>query len=142
MAEQNTYAARGDTDWQTFLRVDARRDWMDTQSLGNAPIEDAHLLGGGTQNILLKFVRAGRTYVLRRPPKHLRANSNETMRREARVLGALKGEPVPHPDLIAACGDEAVLGAPSSLMEPIEGFPPREEMPPLYANDPAARHTM
>ena len=142
MAEQNTYAARGDTDWQTFLSIDALRAWMDTQSLGHGPIEDAHLLGGGTQNILLKFIRAGRTYVLRRPPKHLRANSNETMRREARVLAALKGEPVPHPDLIAACPDETVLGASFYLMEPIEGFTPREEMPPLYANDPKARHTM
>src|SRR3569833_2308715 len=117
MAEQNTYAARGDTDWQTFLSIAALRAWMDTQSLGHGPIEDAHLLGGGTQNILLKFIRAGRTpnssrtYVLRRPPKHLRANSNETMRREARVLAALKGAPVPHPDLIAACPDETVLGA-------------------------------
>ena len=142
MAEQNTYAARGDTDWQTFLSIDALRAWMDTQSLGHGPIADAHLLGGGTQNILLKFIRAGRTYVLRRPPKHLRANSNETMRREARVLAALKGEPVPHPDLIAACPDETVLGASFYLMEPIEGFTPREEMPPLYANDPKARHTM
>src|SRR3569623_2128556 len=109
MAEQNTYAARGDTDWQTFLSLAALRAWMDTQSLGHGPIEDAHLLGGGTQNILLKFIRAGRTYVLRRPPKHLRANSNETMRREARVLGALKGSDVRHPELIAACPAEDCL---------------------------------
>src|SRR3569833_1220371 len=110
MAEQNTYAARGDTDWQTFLSIDALRAWMDTQSLGHGPIEDAHLLGGGTQNILLLFERAGRPYVLRRPPKHLRANSNETMRREARVLGALNGSAVRQPGLIAACPQEDVLG--------------------------------
>ena len=59
--------------------------WMDGQGLGSGPLEDAVLLAGGTQNILLKFSRAGRSYVLRRPPPHLRANSNETMRREARV---------------------------------------------------------
>ena len=76
--------------------------WMDTQGLGRGPIEHAVRLAGGTQNILLKFERADRTYVLRRPPPVLRANSNETMRREARVLAALKGSGVPHPGLIAA----------------------------------------
>jgi len=142
MAEQNTYAARGDTDWQTFVSIDALSAWMDGQGFPKAPIEAAHLLGGGTQNILLKFSRAGRTFVLRRPPKHLRANSNETMRREARVLAALKGEPVPHPDLIAACPDETVLGAAFYLMEPIEGFTPREEMPAAYADNAHMRRAM
>jgi aminoglycoside phosphotransferase (APT) family kinase protein len=144
MAEDlpKTIVPRGDTDWQTFLSLGALRDWMDTGALGHGPIEDAHLLGGGTQNILLKFTRAGRAYVLRRPPKHLRANSNETMRREARVLAALKGTDVPHPDLIAACPDETTLGAAFYLMEPIEGFTPREEMPALHAGDPAIRHAM
>ncbi len=35
---------------------------------------------------------SGRTYVLRRPPPHLRKNSNETMRREARMLAPTYGE--------------------------------------------------
>jgi aminoglycoside phosphotransferase (APT) family kinase protein len=144
MAEEfsKTVVPRGDTDWQSFLSIDALSVWMDSQSLGSGLITNAHLLGGGTQNILLEFERAGRRFVLRRPPKHLRANSNETMRREARVLAALKGTDVPHPDLIAACGDEAVLGAAFYLMEPVDGFTPREEMPPLHAGDPDMRHAM
>ncbi len=137
-----TVVPRGDQDWQSFLSLDALAAWMDGQGLAGGAIGNPHLLGGGTQNILLKFERGGRTFVLRRPPKHLRANSNETMRREARVLTALKGTDVPHPDVIAACGDEAVLGAAFYLMEPIEGFTPREEMPPLHANDPAIRRAM
>ena len=36
----------------------------------------------------------GRSYVLRRPPLHKRANSDETMRREARMLAALRGSAV------------------------------------------------
>ncbi len=137
-----TIIPRGDTDWQSFLSVDALSAWMDGQGLPPGTVENAHLLGGGTQNILLKFERAGRGFVLRRPPKHLRANSNETMRREARVLAALKGTAVPHPDLIAACGDESVLGAAFYLMEPIEGFNPREEMPALYVENPDMRRAM
>jgi aminoglycoside phosphotransferase (APT) family kinase protein len=137
-----TVVPRGDQDWQSFLSLDALSAWMDGQGFPPGEIQGASLLGGGTQNILLRFTRAGRAFVLRRPPKHLRANSNETMRREARVLAALKGTDVPHPDVIAACGDESVLGAAFYLMEPVEGFTPREEMPPLHANDPAIRRAM
>ncbi|MBS0409958.1 MAG: phosphotransferase family protein [Proteobacteria bacterium] len=115
---------------------------MDGQGLGKGPLEDVQSLGGGTQNILLRFRRASRSYVLRRPPPHLRANSNETMRREARMLAALAGTNVPHPGLIAACPDETVLGAAFYLMEPIEGFNPTTGLPELHAGSPAIRHRM
>jgi aminoglycoside phosphotransferase (APT) family kinase protein len=137
-----TVVPRGDQDWEILVPLDALSAWMDVQGFPAGKIENPHLLGGGTQNILLKFERAGRTFVLRRPPKHLRANSNETMRREARVLQALGGTDVRHPGMIAACGDETVIGAAFYLMEPVEGFTPREEMPALHANDPAIRHAM
>lgn len=116
--------------------------WMDGQGLGSGPLERAERLSGGTQNILLRFTRAGRDYVLRRPPPVLRANSNETMRREARVLAALAGTAVPHPGLIAACPDEDVIGAAFYLMEPIDGFNATQGLPPLHAGDAAVRHRM
>ena len=116
--------------------------WMDTQGLGKGPILNAERLAGGTQNILLRFERDGRTYVLRRPPPVLRANSNETMRREARVLAALKGTNVPHPGLIAACGDESVLGAAFYLMEPVNGYNATQGLPEPFLSDPDLRHQM
>ena len=116
--------------------------WMDTQGLGDGPIEHTELLGGGTQNILLRFDRAGRTYVLRRPPEHKRANSDETMRREARVLTALKGTPVPHPEVIAACPTTEEIGAAFYLTELVDGFNPSTGLPPLHAGDAAVRHRM
>ena len=115
---------------------------MDVEKLGDGPVEDVRQLAGGTQNILLRFSRSGRDYVLRHPPEHPRPESNETMRREARVLGALAGTDVPHPRLIAACGDESVLGAVFYLMEPIEGFNPTSGLPPLHAGSPEIRRRM
>lgn len=116
--------------------------WMDTQRLAPGTIEHAELLGGGTQNVLLRFERGGRRYVLRRPPLHKRANSDETMRREARVLGALRGSGVPHPGLIAECASEDVIGASFYLMEPIEGFNPTTGLPELHRSNASIRRAM
>jgi len=122
--------------------LDVLRGWMDAEGLGAGPLEDLELLAGGTQNVLLRFRRDGRAYVLRRPPLHKRANSDETMRREARVLAALAGSDVPHPGLIAACGDVDVLGAAFYLMEPIDGFNPSSGLPEPHRSDPAMRRAM
>ncbi len=116
--------------------------WMDEQGLVGGAIETPTLLAGGTQNILLRFERGGRRFVLRRPPPHLRRNSNETMRREARVLAALRDTDVPHPRLIAASPETDVIGAAFYLMEPIEGFNPTQGLPPYHASDPAVRRAM
>jgi aminoglycoside phosphotransferase (APT) family kinase protein len=116
--------------------------WMDEQGLPSGEIGLVDRLVGGTQNILLRFERGGRHYVLRRPPLHKRPNSDETMRREARVLAALKGTDVPHPGLIAACPDEALLGAAFYLMEPIDGFNASTGLPELHEGDREIRHGM
>lgn len=116
--------------------------WMDDQGLERGPIEDARQLVGGSQNVLLRFRRGARDFVLRRPPQRTVANGNETMRREARVLAALAGTAVPHPALVAACADDEVLGAAFYLMEPVEGFNPAVSFPALHAGDPAIRRRM
>jgi aminoglycoside phosphotransferase (APT) family kinase protein len=122
-------------------------EWMDSyggaRALGDGPLENVTEIGGGTQNILLRFERSGRTYVLRRGPRHLRPISNKVILRETRVLAALAGSDVPHPHLIAVCDDPEVLGdAVFYLMEPIDGFNAGAELPPLHAGDAAVRHRM
>ncbi|MQY25738.1 putative aminoglycoside phosphotransferase [Nocardia sp. RB56] len=116
--------------------------WMEEQGLPGGEFEEVVALGGGTQNVMLRFRRGGRDYVLRRGPKHLRPKSNDVIRREARLLGALAGTDVRAPRVIAACADESVLGAVFYLMEPITGFNPQTELPPLYAADADLRRRM
>jgi len=109
-------------DWRELIDLKRLAGWMDERALGGGEIVDPELLAGGTQNVIIRFRRGEREFVLRRPARHLRSNSNETMVREARVLGALAGTPVPHPGLVAGCADTGVIGAAFYLMEPVDGF--------------------
>ncbi len=129
--------------WRELIDLDALAGWMDGQALGaGAPIRAAQPLGGGTQNILLRFERDGRVYVLRRPPRRPRPESDEVMRREMKVLAALARTPVRHPPFIAGEGDPSVMGTAFYLMEPVAGFNATEGLPALHARDPAIRRHM
>jgi aminoglycoside phosphotransferase (APT) family kinase protein len=125
------------------LDLSAVAAWMSGEGLGAGPIEDVRVIVGGTQNVMLRFSRAGRDYVLRRGPQHLRPVSNSVILRETRVLRALAGTDVPHPALIAVCEDVSILGdAVFYLMEPVEGFNAGSEMPEPHASTAAVRHEM
>lgn len=124
------------------VNLETLEAWMDEQGLESGPIEAPELITGGTQNILMRFRRGNSAYVFRRPPPHKRANSDETMRREARVLAALAGSAVPHPALIAACPDEHLMGSAFYLMAPIDGFNATLGLPDLHANDVSVQRRM
>ncbi|MDB5484356.1 MAG: aminoglycoside phosphotransferase [Tardiphaga sp.] len=128
--------------WQQLVDLDALRGWMDRQGLGHGDLRDVTPLIGGTQNVLLRFVRDNRPYVLRRSPKSPRGDGNATNRREARALGALATTDVPHPRLIAACSSVDVIGAAFYLMEPIDGFNATVALPAPHATDAVLRRRM
>lgn len=122
---------------------DGLAEWMSGRGLGDGPLENVTRISGGTQNIMLRFTRSGREYVLRRGPRHLRPRSNAVIMRETEVLAALAGSDVPHPRLIASCPDPDVLGdAVFYLMEPIDGFNAGQELPELHADDAGVRFRM
>lgn len=128
--------------WQGHIDPARLSTWMVAQGFSNAPITDVTRLAGGTQNLLYRFIKGGRPFVLRRPPIVPVASSNDTMRREARVLGALAESEVPHPRLLAACGDESVVGVAFYLMEAVEGFNATVALPELHSNSAAIRRDM
>ena len=47
-----------------------------------------------------------------------------------------------YPGLIAACGDDGVLGAAFYLMEPVDGFNAAQGLPMPHAGDAAMRQRM
>ena len=137
--------ARGVTEtmaaWRDGLDRVALARWMEGRGLGAGAIEDVVPLAGGTQNILLRFRYGDRVMVMRRPSLHPRPEANVTMQREARMLGALADSDVPHPRLIAACDDPAVLGVSFYLMSAVDGFNASQGLPETH-HDPAVQHAM
>ena len=117
--------------------------WIDTHEVpGSGPVTAAKKLVGGLQNNVFLIERGGASFVLRRPSKHVRPGSNETMLREARVLKALSGSAVPHPAFYAVCDDPAVIGTCFYVMAPLEGFAPSQQLPGRYATEPGWRRAM
>ena len=131
------------TQEQAVVDLEALGAWMDDHGLERGPIADMQPLTGGTQNVMVRFARGEREFVLRRGPRHLRRASNDAIRREMRVLTALAGTDVPHPRLVASCADEQVLaGAAFYLMEPVRGFNPTVALPDELRRDPTALRAM
>ncbi|HEV7470276.1 MAG: hypothetical protein QOJ30_4908 [Pseudonocardiales bacterium] len=109
------------------LDVDALARWMDAEGLageGERPALDR--LSGGSQNELYALDRGGVRTVLRMPPPSAAASRVDGLRRELRLVRALKGTDVPHAEL--AGGDETgdVLGMPFYVMAAVDGWCPAD----------------
>lgn len=132
-------------DFDGLLSWPALQDWIVEQPgiPGTGPVVAIERLTGGSQNHIFLLTREdGTRVVLRRPPEHLRENSNETMLREARVLAALATTDVPHPAFHAACSDLDVIGVCFYVMAPVDGFTPVGALPGRYATDPEWRRAL
>ena len=117
--------------------------WMDAQGLpGKGEPVETRYISGGASNEIFEIVRGPHRMVLRRPPRVVPKGRNETMLREYRVLHALNGTDVPHPEAIAACDDESVMGSSFYLMGLVDGWSPmstRRVWPAPFDTDLTAR---
>ncbi|MBV9510987.1 MAG: phosphotransferase family protein [Caulobacteraceae bacterium] len=80
------------------------------------------MIHGGTSNVILSLRRGSNEVILRRPPATPPPNSEKAILREARVLHALNGTPVPHPHCFGSCADNDVIGAPFYVMDRVPGW--------------------
>jgi len=117
--------------------------WMDEQELpGKGEPVATTFVSGGASNEIFLIRRGEHELVLRRPPRVVPKGRNETMMREYRVLAALNGTDVPHPEAYAACEDESVIGASFYLMGFVDGWSPMntDGWPPPFDTDLEARN--
>ncbi len=131
-------------DFDGLLSWPTLQSWIDAQPdlPGHGPVTAVEQLTGGSQNHIYLMTRGDAQMVLRRPPRHLRKNSNDTMLREARVLSALHGTDVPHPTFYTSCADTDVIGVCFYVMEPIVGFCPIGPLPGQYGTDAGWRRRL
>jgi aminoglycoside phosphotransferase (APT) family kinase protein len=132
-------------DGQTDFSIDLAgvERWLLANGVLKSPgLDNIRLLAGGTQNIVLRFASGRRDLVLRHPPAKPRPNSNKLLEREIRLLNALAESDVPHPTVVAACTDKAVVGGVFYVMEAIDGFNPTVAMPDAAATSASVRHRM
>jgi aminoglycoside phosphotransferase (APT) family kinase protein len=94
--------------------------YLDAQGLGSGPVS-AETVGEGHSNVTFLIERGGERWVLRRPPRPPLPPSAHDVLREAWLLRALGVTDVRVPRVLAACDDEAVIGAPFYVMELVAG---------------------
>ncbi|MDI3388776.1 phosphotransferase family protein [Streptomyces sp. B-S-A8] len=88
---------------------------------------DARLIEGGRSNLTYTVTDGTDRWVVRRPPLgHVLATAHD-MKREHRVISALRDTAVPVPEAVLLCEDESVIGSPFYVMEFVEGTPYRTE---------------
>ena len=83
----------------------------------------------GHSNLTYSLHLGERELVLRRPPFGSKVKSAHDMNREFRVLSKLHAVYTPAPKVLLFCDDEAILGAPFYVMEPIHGIILRRNLP-------------
>jgi aminoglycoside phosphotransferase (APT) family kinase protein len=89
-------------------------------------------IGEGKSNLTFRVERAGRAWVLRRPPMGDLPETAHDMLREHRVLAALADAPVRTPRPLAACEDPSRIGVPFYLMEVVDGVVIRDALPAAF----------
>lgn len=122
------------------IDVTALERWMDAQGLpGSGEPLTATFISGGASNEIFELRRGDAHMALRKPPAKVPKGRNEIMLREFRVIHALNGTDVPHPEGIAVCDDTDVLGACFYIMGHIDGWTPMGELPQPFRDSPDLR---
>jgi aminoglycoside phosphotransferase (APT) family kinase protein len=103
-----------------LLVLDPLLAFLDDHALGFGPLR-ARPLGEGHSNVTFLLEREEWRAVLRRPPRPPLAPSTHDVLREARLLRGLVPAGVRAPNVLAACAEEAVIGAPFYVMDLIDG---------------------
>lgn len=97
-------------------------DWLTTHVRDVSAPFTFDLIAGGHSNLTFCVTDAhGRRIVLRRPPLSHALTSAHDMKREHRIISALRDSAVPVAPVLGMCDDPDVNGAPFYVMEFVDG---------------------
>ena len=133
---------RGDvTELSRYLDADTLVSYLAREAPAIGVVEDIRRITSGSSNEIFELSTDRGPVILRRPPRQRLSASAHDVKREFRVLTALRGSAVPHPEAIHLCEDEQVLGVPFLLMAKVDGFHLKAPYPE-HATAPGAMRAM
>jgi aminoglycoside phosphotransferase (APT) family kinase protein len=119
--------------------------WVAEQLPGDGPV-DVQRHAEGHSNLTFVVRRGDTEWILRRPPQGPLLPTAHDVLREYKVMKLLKqGGGVRVPTVVAACEDDAIIGAPFYLMERVDGVVIRDKLPDWLSEDgrdDKARHDL
>lgn len=121
--------------------IDRFTDWLAGATGRADDIAVAPMQGGGSCE-MFELVQGAERFVIRRAPLATVAETAHNVVREYQVIEALTGSGARVPELLAACDDSAVLGAPFYVMRYIDGEVIRRRLPQQYCASPASQVTI
>ena len=127
---------------QSTLDTAALDAWIGDQLPNAGQPLTAERMGAdtGIANALFIVSRGDARWVLRQPPLVKNHPSASNTEREWKILKALDGTDVPHPEPLLFCSDADVLGQPFMIMGLIDGFTPGFALPEPFLSDASLRH--
>ena len=109
--------------------------WAADRLPGTGPV-DVQRHAEGHSNLTFVVRRGDTEWILRRPPQGPLLPTAHDVLREYRVMDLLRrGGGVRVPNVLAACEDTDVIGAPFYLMERVDGVVIRDKLPEWLAED-------
>jgi len=97
--------------------------WFGENVPGSSRSLTTSMIVGGRSNLTYEVRdEMGERWVLRRPPSRGLVGSAHDVIREFRILSALQEREVPIPQVLGACEDDSVIGAPFYVMRFVEGL--------------------
>ena len=105
-------------------------------------VETAVLNDGLNLSLALSTADDGRAYVLRRPNKLRDRETFLDLHQEYAVLQRLQSTPIPAPEPVLRCDDEAIIGDPFLVLTYLDGetVPLGSALPERFRNPGARRH--
>lgn len=113
----------------------ALSDWFAKQTGRPGELQVEPMRGGGSCE-MFALASGGERFVVRRAPLAAVSDTAHNVVREFKVIGALAGHNVRVPEVLAACDDASVLGAPFYVMRYVDGEVIRRKLPDHYIDNP------